>query len=323
MGEDMKKENRFQKLREEFSEKRRDKDHTAKIYSQREMYNEMIKAGFKVSLNKIKKIESDQYGVEIDAETLRAYKWKFDVSADWLIDSGVKTRKITGNVASASRLTGLTDESIETLIKLKSGKYYNQYKFDYALHVINLILSNYENANFFELIYHFLFGDYDTMGHYDDMGQVVYDGSEVFLSDRYNANKMSIDSELVNKAILQVIVQQLEDWKKSLERKKDNFGKIFPSQEDLLRQAKEKYRSTEKHIEHYKELDTEYNQLTSDIPIDFERLFCTTQELITAKNVLIYNHEELVRLNVTLKQIYKMEYHEKEIDDFLKKLEIE
>lgn len=113
-------ENRFQRLREEYSEQRRDKDPTAKIYSQREMYEEMIAAGFKVSFAKIKKIESEQYGVEVDAETLRAYKWKFDVSADWLIDTSVKTKKITGTVASASKVTGLSDEAIEEISKLNS-----------------------------------------------------------------------------------------------------------------------------------------------------------------------------------------------------------
>lgn len=313
-------ENRFQRLREEYSEQRRDKDPTAKIYSQREMYEEMIAAGFKVSFAKIKKIESEQYGVEVDAETLRAYKWKFDVSADWLIDTSVETRKITGTVASASKVTGLSDEAIETLRKLKSGKYYNQRKFDYALHTINLILSNYENANFFELIYHFLFGDYDTMGHYDDMGQVVYDGSEVFISDKYNANRMSIDSELVNKAVLQVITQQLENWKKSLENEKDNYGKILPPKEDLLQQVKEKYKYTALHIEQFKELEAKYTNLKSDVPTDFERLYYTTQALITAKNVLNYNHSELIELNIPLKQLYEIEYHEKEIDDFLESL---
>lgn len=314
-------ENRFKKLREEYSEQRRDKDPAAKIYSQGDMYEEMIEAGFNVSLSKIKKIESEQYGVTVDAETLRAYKWKFDVSADWLIDPSVKTRKITGTVASASKVTGLSDEAIETLIKLKSGEYYNQHKFNYALHTINLILSNYENANFFDLIYHFLFGDYDTMGHYDNMGQAVYDGSEVFISDKYHANRMTIDSKLVNKAVLQVITQQLENWKKSLESEKDNYGKILPSKEDLLRQVKEKYKDTAHHIERHKELKAKYANLISNVPTDFESLYYTTRALLIAENVLDYNHRELIELNIPLKQLYGIAYHEKEIDDFLEKLQ--
>ena len=67
----------------------------------------------------IKKIESNQYGVSIDDETLRAYKWKFNVSADWLIDDTVHTRKIDGDIASASKITGLSDATIEEIKKLK------------------------------------------------------------------------------------------------------------------------------------------------------------------------------------------------------------
>lgn len=312
--------NRFQKLREEYSEKRKDENPKAKIYSQREMYEEMTNAGFNVSLSKIKKIESDTYGVEVDAETLRAYKWKFNVSADWLIDETVTTKRINGSIASASKLTGLTDEAIDTLIKLKSNKYYNQHKFDYALHTLNLILANYDSANFFELIYHFLFGNYETMGHYDKMGQVVYDGSEVFIADRYNANKMTIDSAIVNKAVLQLITQQLEYWKTSLKDKDDNYGKILPSKEKLEQEIKQKYEYTEQHIQNYLLTKDKYISQTKQTPVDFESLYYKTKALITMENVLNYNYEEIKKLNIPLKEIYNAKYRKKNIDDFLENL---
>ena len=112
-------DNRFKKLRDEYNERLKDKNPKAKLYSVEDMCQEMKAAGFKVSLSKIKKIESNQYGVSIDTETLRAYKWKFNVSADWLIDNTVHTRKIDGDTASASRVIGLSDITIEKIAKLK------------------------------------------------------------------------------------------------------------------------------------------------------------------------------------------------------------
>lgn len=107
--------NRFKQIREEYSENRRDKDPTEKIYSIDKMVEEMKEAGFDVSSSRIKKIESEQAGVNISPEILLAYKWKFGVSADWLIDPNVATRNLQGDVATASKITGLSDDSITML----------------------------------------------------------------------------------------------------------------------------------------------------------------------------------------------------------------
>lgn len=112
-------DNRFKKLRDEYNERLKDKNPKAKLYSVEDMCAEMKSAGFKVSVSKIKKIESNQYGVTIDAETLLAYKWKFNVSVDWLIDDTVTSRKLEGNIASASQTLGLSDLAIEEIAKLK------------------------------------------------------------------------------------------------------------------------------------------------------------------------------------------------------------
>lgn len=112
-------DNRFKKLRDEYNERLKDKNPKAKLYSTEDMCTEMKSAGFKVSVSKIKKIESNQYGVTIDAETLLAYKWKFNVSVDWLIDNTVTSRKLEGNIASASQTLGLSDLAIEEISKLK------------------------------------------------------------------------------------------------------------------------------------------------------------------------------------------------------------
>ena len=110
--------NRFKKLRDEYNEHLKDKNPKAKLYSVEDMCSEMKNAGFKVSVSKIKKIESNQPGVRIDVDTLLAYKWKFNVSADWLIDNTISSKKLNGTVASAAQTTGLSDTSIQKIIKL-------------------------------------------------------------------------------------------------------------------------------------------------------------------------------------------------------------
>lgn len=125
--------NRFKQLREEYNEQLKDKNPKAKLYSVEDMCEEMKNAGFTVSKAKIKKIESEQPDVSIDAKTLLAYKWKFGVSVDWLIDNTVQTRKVDGNIASASKVIGLSDVAIEEISKLKP---------DYKM-ILDKMISNY------------------------------------------------------------------------------------------------------------------------------------------------------------------------------------
>lgn len=108
-------ENRFKKIREEYSEERKDQNPKEKIYSIDEMCKEFQEMGFNISASRIKKIESNTPGAKIDSEMLLAYKKKFNVSADWLIDNTVATKQLTGDVASASKITGLSDESVTIL----------------------------------------------------------------------------------------------------------------------------------------------------------------------------------------------------------------
>ena len=125
--------NRFKQLREEYNEQLKDKNPKAKLYSVEDMCEEMKDAGFTVSKAKIKKIESEQPDVSIDAKTLLAYKWKFGVSIDWLIDNTVQTRRVERNIASASKVIGLSDVAIEEISKLKP---------DYKM-ILDKMISNY------------------------------------------------------------------------------------------------------------------------------------------------------------------------------------
>lgn len=267
--------------------------------------------------NTIRKIEN--YHRQVYENEMKAYCLRFNTTADFL--HGFTSVKYKDNATNEmiERITGLSSDAIDTLTKLKSGKYYNQHKFDYALHTLNLILSTYENANLFELIYHFLFGNYEIMGHYDEMGQPIYDGSEVFISDRYNANMMSIDSTIVNKAILQTITDQLEFWKRSLADKKDDYGKILPSKEKLLQEIKDKYTHIKNLMVDYSKAKAIYETRKNETPIDFDGLYYITKSVASYRHILEYNYKELSNLNYPLKKLYNTEYHETDIDDFIEK----
>lgn len=277
------------------------------------------KQGNPVSQSMISKIENSKKNPPTKSPTiLKAYADYFNVTTDYLL--GIRdTKQADENIAMISKVTGLNEDAINTLIKLKSGKYYNQYKFDYALHTLNLILSTYENSNLFELIYHFLFGNYDTIGHYDELRNDVYDGSEVFASDKYNIDRMSINCEIVNKAVLLQITEQLQYWKNSLADKNDTYGKILPSKEKLLQVVKDKYSHIGSLIQDYLTAKDIYEKRKKQTPIDFESLFYATKSVATYQHILEKNYSELIDLNYPLNKLYNTEYHDKEIDDFIEK----
>ncbi len=289
-----------EKLAEEFADK-------SKPY-----YCETLKA------NTIRKIENNiRYTTEHE---MWAYCLRFNTTADYLHGFTTVKYKNNENIEMVERITGLSSNAIETLIKLKSGKYYKHYKFDYALHTLNLILATYENSNLFELIYHFLFGNYEEMGHYDNIGNCVFDGSECFISDKYNIDRMSINSELVNKAVLLQITEQLQLWKKSLTDKNDNYGKILPSKEKLLQEIKNKYSTISILIRDYIMAKDIYEKRKNQQPIDYERLFYATRSVADYQRILEQNYSELATLNYPLVKLYNTEeYHDKEIDEYIEK----
>lgn len=114
--------NRFKILREEVTEKRKDENHFAKIYTMDDLSKDFERLGYPISSSIIKKIESlkelentKQKGVKIDWFILLAYKKRFNVSVDWLIDETVQTRQLAGNDAIASKTIGLSDNAIRCL----------------------------------------------------------------------------------------------------------------------------------------------------------------------------------------------------------------
>lgn len=209
-------DNRFKELRNEYNEQLKDKNPKAKLYSVEDMCREMKDAGFNVSSSKIKKIESNQYGVSIDAETLLAYKWKFDVSADWLIDDTTHTRKIEGNIASASKVTGLSDATIKEIAELKPD-----YKiiFDKMIskYCFLLILSEIRNLLGYNYLRPHLKLEFDEK-------LPMNDGAEIdqYLFDAINDNSAStFFNEVVSNRIKQVVNNTIND-----DELKEYFGKI-------------------------------------------------------------------------------------------------
>jgi len=209
-------DNRFKKLRDEYNEHLKDMDPKAKLYSAEDMCKEMIAAGFKVSVAKIKKIESNQYGVMIDSETLLAYKWKFDVSTDWLIDNTVSTRKLNGDIASASQTIGLSDATMEEIIKLKPeykmilDKMIARYGLLYALPEIrNLLGYNYLRPHL-KLVF-------DEKLHMNDGAEI-----DQYLFDAINDNAVSVFfNNTVYDHIKQIIDKTMND-----DELKEYFGEL-------------------------------------------------------------------------------------------------
>ena len=116
-------ENRFKKLREEEHDKRRDINPKCEKFSQDKLSQEMHEqTGIYISTGRIKKVETDNPEVSIDKDLILAYKRFFNVTADWLIDENVTTRYPDGNTAIISTITGLSDDSVETL------KIWNEYR---------------------------------------------------------------------------------------------------------------------------------------------------------------------------------------------------
>lgn len=302
-------ENRFKLLREEEESRRKDINFKAK-FGQKELCKELEeKCGFYIGDTKLKKLEAGYDDVKIDKELLLAYKKFFGVSTDWLIDTSVKTRQVTGNNAIVSSITGLTDNAINTLSLLKCQKYVNGNRFDYALHTLNVILDNYENTNLFELIYHYLFGDYTEMGHYDEYGQRVYDGSQVFVSDSSLANRMEINTEYVDAAILHAITKQLDYWKNYIKEKRpQNYGKLLPEKSTLLQEIEEKEHNKEELQEKLQWIHSLMEAETKKTPVNTERLIELAESYRSMKSAIELTQRSIDELAYTLKELYHYNY---------------
>lgn len=302
-------ENRFKLLREEEEARRKDINPKAK-FGQKELCEELEKTcGFYIKLSKLKKLEAGHLDVKIDEELLLAYKKFFGVSTDWLIDISVETRQVVGNNAMVSSITGLTDNAINTLSLLKSKKYVNGNRFDYALHTLNMILDNYENTNLFDLIYHYLFGDYTEMGHYDEYGQSVYDGSQVFVSDRFLANQMEINTEYVDAAVLHMITKQLDYWKNYIkENRPANYGKLLPEKNTLLKQIEDKEHNKDELQEKLQWLYSLMEAETKKTPVDTKRLIELTESYRSMGSAIELTQRSIDEFTYTLKEIYHYTY---------------
>ena len=199
-------ENRFKLLREEEESRRKDINPKSK-FGQKELCEELEKTcGFYIKLSKLKKLEAGHPDVKIDDELLLAYKKFFGVSTDWLIDNTVTTRHLTGDTASAAKKTGLSDESIEEIAKLKKeykmilDKMISRYGLLYVLYDIRKLLGyNYLKPH--------LTLQFDEKLKWSDGAEI-----DQFLNDAINDNNVSVFfNETVNKSIKQIVDRTMED----------------------------------------------------------------------------------------------------------------
>lgn len=157
--------NRFKQLREAESERRRDKNPRCELFTQEKLSKELNeKCHYYISSSKIKKLETDTDGVKVDAALLLAYKKFFHVSVDWLIDSSVNTQFLDGDVAIASKTTGLSDNAIKTLSQLKDGN-----NTDTLFNTLNYIISKEPDlfVRFIDAIELYFDTDFDTPMQFD------------------------------------------------------------------------------------------------------------------------------------------------------------
>lgn len=195
------------------------------------------KTGYPINRNTITRIEKGTSEPPIDY--VKAYSTFFDVTSDFLLGLSENDSK-EESYRNINKKTGLSKKSIDNLEKLNKNKPINGVRFDYALHTLNKILESYEGANLFELIYHYLYGGYNSVGHYDNNGEEVFDGSEVFLSDQYGTNKLSIDSKRMDAYILTELNAQLTLWKSQMEKENSLLdGKLLPAKETLMSKLEE------------------------------------------------------------------------------------
>lgn len=104
--------NRFKKVRIDEENRRKDINHKDK-FGQKELCKELEEeCGYYMNISKLKKLEAGHSDVKIDSELLLAYKKIFNVSADWLIDESVHNKNLDGDIATASKTVGLSEEAI-------------------------------------------------------------------------------------------------------------------------------------------------------------------------------------------------------------------
>lgn len=171
-------ENRFKKLRIDELERRRDKNPKCELFTQERLSIELKKeCKYEISSSKIKKLESDTIGVKIDAPLLLAYSRFFNVSIDWLLHNS-DSQKITGDIAIVSGITGLSDESIETLQKWKKSLDKKERKNflvrNRPTDTLNLLLSNpLITEHLLKSIEDYLYHDYHIPAYHDNSGQCI------------------------------------------------------------------------------------------------------------------------------------------------------
>lgn len=244
----------------------------------------------------------------INFDLLYAYSKYFNVSTDYLLFLSNETSK-DENIKMICKYTGLSEEAIETLNKIKNNKRDSDGEtHERTLFILSKLLSNIDVTNIFELIYHYLYGNYVDMGHYNEYGQLTYDGNRVFVTDKYLSQQLEIDSKYVNGALLNMITEQLAFWKSELDKNPNKKDTILPQQDDLLK-------NIQKELNNISELQKEKDKLKNILADKLKNKTSDMDDIIVcASNVRSFDgaiemsNNRINEYKYTLKNLFDYDY---------------
>ena len=148
------KENVYKQLRESTE------TNVSPALTQEQLSNKFKEEGNPVSQSVISKTEKNKKMPPTTSfEVIKAYSEHFNVTSDYLL--GLRdTKQIDENVAMINKVTGLNENSIETLRILKNDKN--------IVDILNYIMSDYlAFGTFLNNLLLYFYNDFDTPVHYD------------------------------------------------------------------------------------------------------------------------------------------------------------
>ena len=277
-----------------------------------DLIKEFEKKGYSINRNKIYRIEAGQ---NPDPYTLEAYCKVFNVSTDYLLGQS-KSKTKDENIKMICKYTGLSEEAIKTLNRINQNEWDSDGEtHERTLFILSKLLSNIDVTNIFELIYHYLYGNYVDMGHYNEYGQITYDGNRVFVTDKYLSQQLEIDSKYVNGALLSMITEQLAFWKSELDKNPNKKDMILPQQNDLLKKIQ---KELNKISELRKEKDKLKNILANKLKkktSDMEDIIVCASNVSSFDGAIEMSENRIKEYKYTLKQLFDYDYDKEKGSD--------
>lgn len=263
--------------------------------------------------NRIQALEKSPKAIPNNTE-LAAYCRYFGTTSDYLL--GISTANTTDkSIKDICEYTGLSVKAIGTLNKISRNEpdsYLETH--ERTLFILNKLLSKIDNTNIFELMYHYLFGNYEELGHYNEYGQTVYDGNRVFASDKYLSQQLEIDSKYVSGALLNMIMEQLIFWKSEIE-KNPNKDMILPSKKDLLDNIQAELDKIEELKKRKKELKRILSERLEKNPFNIDDIIECAANVRSFDGAMEMSQNRINEYKYTLKELFNYNYDAKKATD--------